>query len=95
MWLLLLLFTWLLYSIGPSVDSLETGFHHPSDMGTLVFLRGFEIPCTELYFFYGESQAIWNYLRGEVVFLVPHVAGCLEFSFHEDFLKILGITIFK
>lgn len=75
------------------MDSLETGFPCPSDMGTLVFLHGFDIPCAEL-FFYGESQAIWNYLHGEEN-LVPHAAGCLEFLFHEDFLKVLGITIFK
>lgn len=74
------------------MGSLETVFPFPSDMGTLsscIVLR-FQVQSL----FYGESQAIWNCLRGDEN-LVLHAAGCLEFSFHEDFLKVLGIAIFK
>lgn len=49
---------------------------------------------TAFFFVNGESQAIWNYVRGEENF-VARAADCLEFLFHEDFLKVLGITIFK
>lgn len=43
---------------------------------------------------YRESQTIWKYLCGKEN-MVPHVACCLKFSFHEDFLRVLGCNFFK
>lgn len=74
------------------MGSLETGFPCLNDMGTLSSCMVLRFHIQSL--FYGESQAIWNCLCGEEN-LVPHAAVYLEFSFHEDFLKVLGITIFK